>query len=237
MVDTPALWLMCDVETTGFLPSRPAVLEAAWMIVRSDDLAQVTPLRQRLCAIRCKPTRRERWERVATLRPLTPSIPSWPVELMDADVQEMHRESGLQEDWEDLRRIGSIGELDDLLDEDLNTALARMPDFGFTPVHVAGAGVARFEMNLLPMLGSRILHRCHYGPVDTTAAARALGIPKVTEPDPGDGLGQDVQEGVNITQAITSPHRAATDVRAAYRQVKEMRASRLVPVDEAEDVW
>lgn len=233
--DSPALWLLCDTETTGFLDSRPVMLEAAWTIVRSDTLAQLTPLRQRLCAIHCRLSPLRQWARRLTFRPAVPAVTSWPAELMDSDVQEMHLRSDLAEDWEYGGKLGAIGELDDLIDEDLNTALARMPEFGFTPVHFAGAGVARFEMNLLPLLGSRILHRCYYGPVDTTAAARALGIPKVTDPDLGDGLELDIQAG--CTGATTAPHRAAADVRAAYRQVREMRSRLLVPANEAEDVW
>lgn len=232
--DAPALWLLCDTETTGFLPSSPVVLEAAWTIVRSDTLAQLTPVRQRLCAIPCKPSRMQQWTRRLTFRPAIPAVSSWPAELMDSDVQAMHLQSDLAEDWNLAReRLGTVGELDNLIDEDLNTALARTSNLGRIPVHFAGAGVARFEMNLLPMLGSRVLHRCHYGPVDTIAAARALGIPKVTDPDPDDGLELDVQPG--CTGATTAPHRAATDVRAAYRQVRDMRARLLVPVDEAED--
>lgn len=218
----PALWLVLDVETSGFIPGArsdvvhmPVVLEAAWTVVDADTLTQVTPLRQRLCAIQDYP------------RPVT----SWPSDRMDPDVITMHERSGLRQDSERCDRLGTIVDLDDLIDEDVDKALAWMA--GVTErvaVHFAGAGVARFEMTLLPMLGSRVVHRCHYGPVDTTAAARALGIPKVTEPDPDDGLEPDIQEGLDVERATTAPHRVATDVRAAYRQVRDMRA-RLTAVE------
>jgi hypothetical protein len=207
--ETPALWLLLDTETSGFLDSNPVLVEIAWTLVRSDTLVQESPLRQRLCAIQDYPT------------PVT----QWPAWKMGEDAWEMHDRSGLRADWNRAStRVGNVAELDDLVHADINAALARMPALGETPVHVAGAGVARFEMRLLPQLGSRLLHRYHYGPIDTTVAARTLGVPKVVEPDPDDGLTLNVQDGCDPVKAATDPHRAATDVRAAYRQIRDLRA-------------
>lgn len=231
MSDTtaPALWLWLDCESTGLLDSRPAVLEAAWML-SDDQLRQLTPLRQRLTALSCVPSWQDRLAAWARLRPAHPRVDSWPHLPMSPQVEEMHIESGLSRDWRNDQKIRDVQDLDMLIHEDHLAALERLDPGGTedVPLHLAGAGVAQFEARLFPAIGSTVLDWCHYRAADSSVAAMTLGVPKNTEV--ADGLELDVQEGVDVERATTAPHRAATDVRAAYRQVWDLR-SRLVTTE------
>lgn len=224
--DSPALWLWLDVETTGLLDSRPAVLEAAWMVTDSE-LMQLTPLRQRLCAIPCTP---RWWERaVSWLRP--DPLRHWPAHLMTGRVAGMHEESGLMWDWKSAEKVRDVAALDALILGDVVSAAAVVlarAEPGEEPlpvaVHLAGAGVAQFEARLLPAIGSRVLDDWHYRCADSSVAAQVMGVPKVTEPPAGGYLAVDVQHGVDPERAVNHPHRAVADVRAAWHQVRDLRA-------------
>lgn len=209
--DAPALWLWLDTESSGLLDSRPAVLEVAWML-SDGQLRQLTPLRQRLTAIA---------HRALALR-------EWPSLLMPEEVEQMHVASGLAEDWRNGEKIRSVQELDELIEADLAAATLALNPESPMEIHLAGAGVAQFEARLLPAIGSTVLDWCHYRAADSSVAAMTLGVPKNTEV--ADGLELDVQEGVDVERATTAPHRAAADVRAAYRQVWDLR-SRLVTTE------
>lgn len=218
--DAPALWLWCDVETSGLLDSRPVVLEAAWMFTDSA-LTQLTPLRQRLTAIHCIPTL---WSRLTSwLR--TGSLRDWPSELMSNAVLMMHVRSGLVTDWESAEKIRDVQDLDMAIHEDHLAALHQLDPDGEREVlmHLAGAGVAQFEARLLPMIGSDLPPWLHYRCADSSVAAMTLGVPKTTQAPPGDYLSVDIQSE-DAERALNHPHRAAADVRAAWHQVQDLRA-------------
>lgn len=223
MTDSPALWCWLDTETTGLLTSRPVVLEAAWMLTDAN-LRQLTPLRQRLCVLPCQP--RGLRQRLAFLA-RREILSRWPGPLMAEDVAVMHALSGLETDWTGtMVRFRDVQDLDGAIHEDHIAALERLDPGGTgdLPLHLAGAGVAHFEAQLLPMIGSVVPNWLHYRAADSSVAGMTLVLPKVADPDPDDGLELDVQEGCDVELATTAPHRAAADVRAAYRQIRDMRA-------------
>jgi oligoribonuclease (3'-5' exoribonuclease) len=225
--DSPALWLWLDVESTGLLDSRPAVLEAAWMIT-DGKLGQLTPLRQRLCAIPCAPTR---WERLTSwLRP--DPLREWPSRLMSDGVLKMHIRSGLDADWKTAEKIRDVQDLDMAIHEDHLAALQLLDPDGAdeVPLYLAGAGVAQFEARLLPMIGSIYPTQLHYRAADVSVARMVAGLPKtVTSWSEADGLQIDPQPGVDELRAFGNEHRAAADVQAAYAAARDLRARLQAP--------
>lgn len=206
---TPALWLWLDVESTGLLDSRPSVLEAAWMVTDAE-LRQLTPLRTRLTGIP--------WFG-------QPPVTTWPADLPEI-VARMHQDNGLQDEWVDAgegRRLTAVEELDVLVRGDVDGAVihAGGSPVDPPPLHLAGAGVANFDSRLLAGVGSQIPEWCHYRCADTSVAAMVLGMPKL-DADPADGLVRDVPSRPGHP-AFTLPHRAGTDVRAAYHVASVLR--------------
>lgn len=66
--------------------------------------------------------------------------------------------------------------------------------------------------------GSSRRLRCARG-----GALQQEAMPKITEPDPDDGLELDIQVGLDAARASTSVHRAAADVRIAYTAARLLR--------------
>jgi oligoribonuclease (3'-5' exoribonuclease) len=230
-----SLWLWLDVETTGLIDDRPAVLEAAWMIT-DDELRQLTPLRQRLTAIPWPPTWRQRvarWAKSVALlrRPYTP-LAQWPSLLMPVRVEMMLIDSGLAADWARCEKIRDVADLDMAIHEDHIAALEQHDPGGTNEValHLAGAGVAQFEARLFPAVESNVLDWCHYRSADTSVAAMVAGVDKVDAPSSDDGLELDMQAGIDPVRASARQHRAAADVRIAYRVACALREAATPPL-------
>lgn len=203
------LWLWFDAETTGLLGEDPILLEAGWMVT-TPDLRQLTPLRNAYCVLDAAET----WlAPEAKLRELT-----WPEKRLSKVTAEMHKQSGLEDDWRHSAVEGTVIRDPEDLDYQINIDVCSASRLaGFEDpfvIRLAGAGVSHFDVELLRSVGSAIPEWCHYRTADTSVAAMVARITKLTEVDHGDGLMNT--SPVTSSDASLNPHRAVADIRAAW---------------------
>lgn len=159
--------LFCDFETTSLRPRSATCLEAAWAVT---DITGTQRSRMRSRFVELTP---------GEARPVLPEWRGQPRSVhwsnhnvADAVALRMAVDSGLAADWiaaPRRTRIGVGAELARLMLDDLGHAVAE----GET-VHLAGAGVARFDWQLLQQHCPAVIEALHYRPVDVSVAVTAL---------------------------------------------------------------
>lgn len=167
--------LPIDFETTGLTP-RATILEAAWCITNLDGIQRL-PLRSRYCAFSTHD--------VVTPQSRNPNGAFWtPEGTGDRTALRMAEESGLFDDWLACPRnqiLTSGKQLERLILDDIAAACdLGSDDHDPERVHLAGAGAARFDFDVLarhcpgvvPYAGATA--SLHYRPVDTSGNQTGL---------------------------------------------------------------
>ena len=174
--------LFVDAETTG-LTSRDTLLEFAYCCTNVAG-NQLTPLKSRFCDItgtNCDPLRPSRRESTSEPMPAV-GLPVWsrtPQEGQEDQAASMAVESGLFDDWlaaPATHRVTSGEALEQLLLDEISSCATPRED-----VHLAGAGVAQFDQELLRRICRRVMVArgvfggpVHYRPVDQSVILMGL---------------------------------------------------------------
>lgn len=163
------LFLFLDFETTSLDPMTTTVLEIGWTVT-GPDLVQRTPLRSRFAALTA-----------ASMRPaVVPGDRTGWAEVAQV-VRDMHRESGLVDEWRsapELSRLTQVADLSRVLVDDLLAAgwVGGKRDI----VYLAGAGVSHYDQAVIGALGAlrkpSLEPILHYRTADSSVAATLLGV-------------------------------------------------------------